>query len=231
MRQFACSPRLVRPSSFLDYKAAASTHSPTFLSKVGQKGVTQRLRTGPVAGHWAMWHPTDFSFFLFFFLLLFPKSPTCVYSFVWSDTAATANCPVAFFFFLRGYALDQLHFSLERGVGGMFIYLRVGKCSRQHILFQDSCIVHLQIPGSPIKTYPLPQGTAWQALLTRQHWQLFGSFWSGSNLVWVCYTFILSTSSKQISESRIPSCVLQWKCFNVWELLLLQGRYRVLLTV
>lgn len=138
---------------------------------------------------------------------------------------------IAQWHFCCGCALDQLHFSLERGVGGMFIYLRVGKCSRQHILFQASCTVHLQIPGSPIKTYPLPQGTAWQALLTWQHWQLFGSFWSGSNLVWVCYTFILSTSSKQITESRIPSCVLQWKCFNVWELLLLQGRYRALLTV
>lgn len=167
-------------------------------------------------------------FFLFFF-----KSQTCIHSFVWSDAAATVlqQLLIAQWHFCCGCALDQLYFSLERGVGGMFIYLWVGKCSRQHILFQDSCTVHLQIPGSPIKTYPLPQGTAWQALLTRQHWQLFGSFWSGSNLVWVCYTFILSTSSKQIIESRIPSCVLQWKCFNVWELLLLQGRYRELLTV
>lgn len=169
-------------------------------------------------------------FFLVFILIFFfLKCLTCVYSFAWSDAAATAaNYPVAFLLWMCSRSVAFQH---GKGVGGIFIYLQVGNCSRQHILFQVSCTVHLQIPGSPIKTYPLPQGTAWQALLTQQHRQLFGSFWSVSNLVWVCYTFILSTSSKQITESRIPSCVLQWKCFNIWELLLLQGRYRVLLTV
>lgn len=67
--------------------------------------------------------------------------------------------------------------------------------------------VHSEKPGY----IPSPQ----------QHWQLFGSLRGESNLACLWYTvfYVYIISPKHMAESRIPSCVMQWKCFTVWELL------------